>query len=228
MAASHQGEIQPTVFVPLAEQSGAIVDIGRWVLETACGHLVALGAAGDGMSMSVNVSGRQLGDDDFVACVTGILAEAGLAPERLILEMTESVLIRDVRSGLQMMTRLRAMGVRLAVDDFGTGYSSLSYLSRFPVDFLKIDRSFVAALESGDADSNLVRTIVEMGRTLGLETIAEGIERAEQMSLLKTMGTTMGQGFLLARPMTYERLTWYLRGKQDPVLATASPRPAQR
>jgi EAL domain-containing protein (putative c-di-GMP-specific phosphodiesterase class I) len=116
-----------------------------------------------------------------------------------------------------MMTRLRAMGVRLAIDDFGTGYSSLSYLTRFPVDFLKIDRSFVAALAAGDAESNLVQTIVEMSRSLGLETIAEGIERTDQIDVLRTLGTTMGQGFLLARPMSFERLTWYLRGKQVPV-----------
>jgi diguanylate cyclase (GGDEF)-like protein/PAS domain S-box-containing protein len=222
-----RGPIPPAVFIPLAEQSGAIVGIGRWVLETACGHLVALGAEGHELSMSVNVSGRQLGDDDFVACVATVLAASGLAPERLVLEMTESVLIRDVHSGLQMMTRLRAMGVRLAIDDFGTGYSSLSYLSRFPVDFLKIDRSFVAELGAGEAESNLVRTIVEMGRSLGLETIAEGIEEASQLDLLRSLGTNMGQGYLLARPMSFERLTWHLRGKQDRVPTSAqAPRPA--
>ncbi len=215
-----RGDIPPVVFIPLAEQSGAIVEIGRWVLETACAHLVALGAEGDGMSVSVNVSGRQLGDEDFVASVAQVLVGSGLSPDRLVLEMTESVLIRDVRSGLQMMTRLRAMGVRLAIDDFGTGYSSLSYLTRFPVDFLKIDRSFVAALAASDTDPTLVQTIVEMGRSLGLETIAEGIERPEQMDVLRALGTTMGQGFLLARPMSYERLTWYLRGKHQPVPAT--------
>ena len=214
-----RGDIPPAVFVPLAEQSGAIVEIGRWVLATACTHLAALGPERDGMSVSVNVSGRQLGDDDFVGFVAQVLGAAQLAPDRLVLEMTESVLIRDIRSGVQMMTRLRAMGVRLAVDDFGTGYSSLSYLTRFPVDFLKIDRSFVAALAAGDADSTLVQTIVEMSRSLGLETIAEGIEQTEQMDMLRTLGTTMGQGFLLARPMPFERLTWYLRGKDRPASA---------
>ena len=219
-----RGDIPPVVFVPIAEQSGAIVEIGRWVLQTACAHLAALGTESDGMSVSVNVSGRQLGDDDFVGFVAQTLAGSGLSADRLVLEMTESVLIRDVRSGAQMMSRLRAMGVRLAIDDFGTGYSSLSYLTRFPVDFLKIDRSFVAALAAGDADPTLVQTIVEMSRSLGLETIAEGIERSEQMDVLRALGTTMGQGFLLARPMSYERLTWYLRGKhQGASVASATP-----
>ena len=154
------------------------------------------------------------------------LARSGLSADRLVLEMTESVLIRDVRSGAQMMSRLRAMGVRLAIDDFGTGYSSLSYLTRFPVDFLKIDRSFVAALAAGDADPTLVQTIVEMSRSLGLETIAEGIERSEQMDVLRDLGTTMGQGFLLARPMSYERLTWYLRGKHQGVSETMATPPS--
>jgi len=193
-----RGAIAPAVFVPLAEQSGAIVAIGRWVLETACGHLVELGDDARGVSVSVNVSGRQLGDDDFVANVAEVLAVAGLPPERLVLEMTESVLIRDVRSGLRMMIRLRAMGVRLAIDDFGTGYSSLSYLSRFPVDYLKIDQSFVAALGTGDAESILVRTIVEMGRSLGLDTIAEGIEETVQLDLLRSLGASLGQGYLPA------------------------------
>jgi len=220
-----RGAIAPAVFVPLAEQSGAIVAIGRWVLETACGHLMELGDDARSVSVSVNVSGRQLGDDDFVAHVAEVLAVVGLPPARLVLEMTESVLIRDVRSGLRMMIRLRAMGVRLAIDDFGTGYSSLSYLSRFPVDFLKIDQSFVAALGTGDAESNLVRTIVELGRSLGLDTIAEGIEETVQLDLLRSLGANLGQGHLLAHPMPYQRLTEYLRNGQRRVPIVRRPPP---
>jgi diguanylate cyclase (GGDEF)-like protein/PAS domain S-box-containing protein len=223
-----RGPIPPSTFIPLAEQSGVIVELGRWVLAQACRHLVDLGPEADDIAISVNVSGRQLGDEDLVEFVRQTLADSGLPPERLILEMTESVLIRDLESGVRMMTRLRGFGVRLAIDDFGTGYSSLSYLSRFPVDFLKIDRAFVATLAQADPDSNLVRTIVEMGRTLGLVTIAEGIEAPEQLARLQSLGATLGQGFLLARPMSFERLRWYLRGTvQLPRSLTPVPRPAE-
>ncbi|MFN8620233.1 MAG: EAL domain-containing protein [Chloroflexota bacterium] len=218
-----RGAVPPAEFIPLAEQSGAIVELGRWVLDEACSHLAGLGDEAAGMSVSVNVSGRQLGDDGLVDHVRAALLRTGLEPRRLVLEMTESVMIRDLDSGLRTLTRLRALGVRLAIDDFGTGYSSLSYLARLPVDALKIDRSFVTALRHADSAGTLVRSIVEMGRSLGLSCVAEGIEDPADLALLRDMGAAMGQGYLLARPMPIERMRWYLRGRHAGAPSSVAP-----
>jgi EAL domain-containing protein (putative c-di-GMP-specific phosphodiesterase class I) len=160
--------------------------------------------------VSVNVSARQIQEPAFVQEVAAILATTGLLPERLTLELTESVLMHDVDATATTLNALKALGVRLAIDDFGTGYSSLSYLGRFPIDELKIDRSFVAAMNTGPDESALVRSIVKLGETLHLETVAEGIEQADQLAELRALGAGLGQGFLFARPLSPEDLSLFL------------------
>lgn len=205
-----RGPIPPLEFIPLAEESGRILDLGRWILEAACRQSRAWQTALDlpGLSISVNLSGRQLAADSLVADVARVLADTGLQAGSLTLEITESVLVEDVGAAIEALKALKALGVRIAVDDFGTGYSSLSYLRQFPVDALKVDRSFVVGLGgSGASDaSGLVRSILNLCSTLGLEAVAEGIETPEQREALLRLGTRLGQGYLFARPMTAEAL----------------------
>ncbi len=194
------GAIAPSEFIPLAESTGLIRVLGEWVLREACQQTVEW-QRGDpelaDLSISVNVSARQLYDGDMTGTVAKALEESGLAPERLTLEMTESVLLDDSGETLSTLRAIRALGVRLAIDDFGTGYSSLSYLHRFPVDVLKIDKSFIERL-SQDGDASLVSTIVRLGHTMNLETVAEGIERPDEMLMLRRQGCTTGQGYHFA------------------------------
>jgi EAL domain-containing protein (putative c-di-GMP-specific phosphodiesterase class I) len=168
--------------------------------------------------MSVNVSARQIQEPGFVHEVTQVLAATGLAPERLTLELTESVLMQDVEATATTLDSLKRLGIRLAIDDFGTGYSSLSYLRRFPIDELKIDRSFVASMNTGPDQSALVRSILRLGETLHLETVAEGIEQADQLAELQTLGAGLGQGYYFAKPLTPEALSGFLAadaGRED-------------
>ena len=208
------GMVGPTEFIPIAEETGLIVPIGRWVLETACREIRSLDLAHPGreLRVSVNVSAVQLGREDFANEVSTILHETGLAPGRLILELTESLLLERSEPTLASMRRIRQLGVRLAIDDFGTGYSSLSYLPELPVDMLKIDRSFVAGLDSGRETLAVVRSIIRLAATLGLVTLAEGIERPEQAARLRTIGAELGQGYYFARPLTTPQLATYLAG----------------
>ncbi len=206
-------EIGPTEFVPFAEETGMIVPLGHWVLEEACRHAVALDAtpAGRGLDVSVNVSAVQVAQPAFADEVEGVLKASGLDPSRLILELTESVLVERRGVAIDTLIKLRALGVRMAIDDFGTGYSSLSYLRELPIDILKIDIAFVAALDSGPEASAVVRSITRLATTLGLRTIAEGIERPEQAGRLRALGADLGQGFHYARPLTAPELGEFLR-----------------
>lgn len=206
-----RGMVSPTRFIPLAEESGIILALGRWVLREACRQTrvwqedaEARGthrADTDPLAVSVNLSVRQVAEPAIVAEVTAILSETGLPPESLILEITESTMIRDSESALRTLQALKALGVRLALDDFGTGYSSLSYLHRFPFDLLKIDRAFVDPLCGAAGEGALVRTIIAMGDALGMATVAEGIERPEQANALRRWGCAYGQGYLFGRPL---------------------------
>jgi diguanylate cyclase (GGDEF)-like protein/PAS domain S-box-containing protein len=207
--------IGPSEFVPFAEETGMIIPLGRWVLEEACRHAVALDAtpAGRGLDISVNVSAVQLARAEFADEVSAVLKATGLDPSRLILELTESVLLDRDGAPMTSLTRLHELGIRLAIDDFGTGYSSLSYLHDLPIDILKIDISFVAALDTGREAPAVVRSIIRLAGTLGLHTIAEGIERPEQAGRLRTLGADYGQGFHYAPPLSAEELTAYLREK---------------
>ncbi|MES2358040.1 MAG: EAL domain-containing protein [Gemmatimonadota bacterium] len=198
-----RGELQPADFITVAEETGLIVPLGRWVLHEACTQAFAWwhGLPDEHrMSVAVNVSGKQIQDATFVSDVAAALADSGLPPERLVLEITETVIMHRTEMMVQRLQELKELGVHLAIDDFGTGYSSLSYLQQFPIDIIKIDKAFIEGMERDAAGAALTRTIIGLGGTLGLSTIAEGIEHASQRVTLEDLGCVMGQGFLFARP----------------------------
>jgi len=212
-----RGIVPPDLFVPLAEEMGLIVPIGRWVLREACRQarqFQTLLPAEPPLTMAVNLSVKQLQHSDVAADVTDALAESGLAPSCLTLEITETVMMTDTETSVQRLNDLKELGVRLAMDDFGTGYSSLSYLSRLPVDVIKMDRSFLSAGASPQA-SGLASAVVGLGETLQLEVVAEGIEYQEQWSGLRELGCDLGQGFLFARPMDAPTTLEFLRAAAD-------------
>ncbi|HEX9888044.1 MAG TPA: EAL domain-containing protein [Nitriliruptorales bacterium] len=209
-----RGRIAPGEFIPLAEETGAIIPISRWVFAQACTQLAAWHAefpAEPPMYMSVNLSARHLSSGSAVTDVATALSESGIDPSYLTLEITESALVSDTSSSIEEFRKLKALGIRLAIDDFGTGYSSLSYLQKFPFDVLKIDRSFIDGLTRGEQSPALVRAIVELGRSLELETVAEGIEHAEQLTRFRELRCHLGQGFLFARPADRDAITELLR-----------------
>jgi predicted signal transduction protein with EAL and GGDEF domain len=191
-----RGEIPPSEFIPIAENSGLIIDLGEWVLRRACID----GNAWPSVAVSVNVSPLQFRRSDFVDVVERILAETGFDPTRLELEVTESTLLGNVDTAELAMFRLKALGVRLALDDFGTGYSSLLYLRRFPFDKLKIDRSFVHSIERAADAAAIVHAVVSLGRGLGMRVTAEGVETAEQHLFLRAAGIHSMQGYRFGRP----------------------------
>ncbi|BBH64000.1 hypothetical protein ACTI_06850 [Actinoplanes sp. OR16] len=198
-----RGMINPLDFIPIAEATGLIVPLGRWVLHEACRQAVEWSNAAGGrpLKMSVNVSVRQFDQAGLPETVAEILAETGMPADLLCLEMTESVLMTDTESNLEQLVRLKALGLTLAIDDFGTGYSSLAYLRRFPVDTLKIDRSFVERLGVLADDTALTDTIVRLGKSLGMATVAEGIEDFGQLAALREMGCGFAQGYYFSRPV---------------------------
>jgi diguanylate cyclase (GGDEF)-like protein len=191
----------PDQFVPLLEESGLIADVGRWVLKEACGCCANWNRDGLEIGVAVNVSAVQLEHDRFVQDVVDALEESGIAPASLTIEITETALMRDADKTGERLRAIKQLGVRLSIDDFGTGYSSLAYLQRFPVDELKIDRSFVSQIDGAPQRDALIRTFVQLGRSLKIETIAEGIEDQAQLERLQAERCDIGQGFLFARPM---------------------------
>jgi diguanylate cyclase (GGDEF)-like protein/PAS domain S-box-containing protein len=196
-----EGLVAPLDFIPLAEESGLIVPIGTWVLEQACDFGARLMAEGrEGISVGVNVSARQLQDNDFVTRVADGLHASGFRPDLLTLELTESVLLAAGDQVERQLEQLKSMGVMLALDDFGTGYASLSYLQRFPVDIVKIDRSFTAAIGSPSTDLVLLKGIIDLGTALGLKLVAEGVQTAEQQELVQSLGCHYAQGFYFGYP----------------------------
>ncbi len=202
-----RGTILPAEFIPLAEETGLIVPLGRWALRTACRQAATWHRAhpsGDPVAINVNLSATQFQQPNLIAEVADALRATGLDPHHLVLEITESVMMADGESTGATLTKLKALGVRLAIDDFGTGYSSLSYLNRFPVDILKIDRSFVARLGEDGEGASLARAILSLGHGLGLRVIAEGIERGKQAAQLRMLGCELGQGYHFAAPLASE------------------------
>ena len=209
------GLISPLQFIPLAEESGLIVPIGLWVLQTACAQLKAWqdNALTRDLTLAVNVSGRQLHQTDFVAQVRHVLQESGAKPSRLKLELTESVVLENVEDTIAKMRELKLLGVSFSMDDFGTGYSSLQYLKRLPLDQIKIDQSFVRDITTDPNDAAIVQTIIAMTEALGLSVIAEGVETGEQLEFLDLRGCRAFQGYLFSKPVPLAQFEAALRGK---------------
>jgi diguanylate cyclase (GGDEF)-like protein len=203
--------IPPIEFIPIAEKSGLIAPIGRWVLEEACRQAAAWHRQGHRIGMSVNVSGRQLDHDKLIEDVCHALEQSGLDPDALTLEITETTLMRDAEATVQRLRELKQLGVRIAIDDFGTGYSSLAYLRQFPVDALKIDRSFIGGIAASKEATALIRTLVQLGKTLQIETLAEGIEDQIQLETLQREHCDHGQGFLFSRPLDVSAVEAFLQ-----------------
>ncbi|MFL6240866.1 MAG: putative bifunctional diguanylate cyclase/phosphodiesterase [Actinomycetes bacterium] len=197
-----RGLLAPAEFVSVAEETGLIVPIGRWIVETAIAHVARWqpGDPGQLLSVGVNLSPRQLYDDAFFTTALSALARAGLPPAALTIEITENLLLADSTLAEERLAELRAHGIRIAVDDFGTGYSSLAYLRRFPVDVLKIDRSFVEPVCSDARPAALVRSIIDLASALDMDTVAEGVETKEQAAVLNSLGCHVAQGFYFAKP----------------------------
>lgn len=204
-----RGLVMPNEFIAVAEETGLIIPLGAWVLEQACrqARLWEVDRPDQPLTMNVNVSGRQVAENGFVAGVGELLEASGLEPSRLVLEFTEGVLMRDTDATTSTLKTLKELGVRLAIDDFGTGFSSLNYLRLFPIDVLKIDGSFVASMSAGPDQRAVVRAILRLGETLHLSTIAEGIEDAGQLADLRALGAIFGQGYLFARPLAAKEIS---------------------
>lgn len=215
------GRIAPTVFIPLAEETGLIDEIGTWVLRTACTEAARWAALSPGQvpRVSINVSAHQLADPRFAWTLQAAMAHAGAAPSWVTLELTESLLMHNSSAALEQLHAIRSLGVHIAIDDFGTGYSSLAYLERFPVTHIKIDRSFVTPLDDPRRGAGIVRAIVEIGRALGLTTVAEGIETPAELRRLRELGCVLGQGYLFARPLERDAMADLVGRKTGPVFA---------
>jgi diguanylate cyclase (GGDEF)-like protein/PAS domain S-box-containing protein len=207
-----RGMVSPAEFIPLAEQTGLILPLGRWVLETACMQLARLGGqqATASISMAVNVSALQFRQPDFVADVLAVLRQTGARPDRLKIELTESLLLDGIDNAIEKISLLKAHGVMFSLDDFGTGYSSLSYLKRLPLDQLKIDQSFVRHLLDDARDAAIVNAVITLGHTMGMSVIAEGVETEEQRDFLAECGCRAYQGYLFSRPLPWEQLQVFL------------------
>ena len=194
--------ISPAKFIPVAEACGLIVPLGAWVLKEACRQAVAWQLADlPPLCVAVNISSAQFRQQQFEEVVAGVLKSAGLAPEYLELELTESIVMENAEATIETLERLSAMGVQLAIDDFGTGYSSLSYLKRFPIDKLKIDQSFVRDIVTDSDDWAIARTVISMGQSLRLHVIAEGVETADQLEMLYGQGCNAVQGYHFSVPL---------------------------
>jgi EAL domain-containing protein (putative c-di-GMP-specific phosphodiesterase class I) len=222
-----RGLIAPERFIPLAEESGLIVPIGRWVLEQALRQITAWDRrhrrARD-VSISVNVSTVQLTAPGLISDVQNAIERSGIAPSRVVLEITEGSLAKDPERTIEVLERLRELGLRIAIDDFGTGYASLSHLQRLPVDILKVDKSFVAALSNGGKSRDLLQAILGVGQALSLAVVAEGIEAQSQMTVLQEMGCEMAQGFLVGKPSPAEVAESLLGGDGSSIHVPSSAR----
>jgi EAL domain-containing protein (putative c-di-GMP-specific phosphodiesterase class I) len=219
------GFISPVQFIPLAEETGLIVPIGDWVLETACIQNKAWQDAGfPPMRMSVNLSARQFQENILLKRVNQILAETGLDPHWLELEITESILMEDSDLSINILSNLKGSHLRVSLDDFGTGYSSLSYLKRFPIDILKIDKSFVANITTDSDDAAIVAATINLAHNLRLKVIAEGVEQPEQLEFLRANGCDECQGYLIAKPLPAFEFAEWLKAR---LALTCPPTPAE-
>jgi diguanylate cyclase (GGDEF)-like protein len=206
-----RGVIEPGGFVPLLEETGLIADVGGWVLREACRQGAEWRREGHRIGIAVNVAARQLNRDEFAGEVRDALDASGLEPDGLTIEVTETTIMHDATETARRLAAIKELGVRVAVDDFGTGYSSLAYLQRFGVDALKIDRSFVARIRQGSESETLIRTLIQLGKSLSIETLAEGIEEIRELALLEEEHCDTGQGFLFTPPLDLEACESFLR-----------------
>jgi diguanylate cyclase (GGDEF)-like protein len=220
-----RGVVQPDDFIPLLEETGLITEIGKWVLEEACRQGAAWRQAGYEIGMAVNVSGRQLDTDQLITDIEEALSHSGLDPEALTIEITETTLMRNIEETARQLTQVKALGVRIAIDDFGTGYSSLAHLQRFPVDVLKIDRSFILGLKHNQEGETLIHTLVQLGKALSIETFAEGIEQQQELSLLRGEDCDSGQGFLFARPLDVAATEAFLQNWAENIIPALAQTP---
>jgi len=218
-----RGIVQPDAFIPLLEETGLITEVGRWVLREACRQGAVWRDAGYQIAMAVNVSGRQLDTDELLIDIEEALGDSGLAATALTIEITETTLMRNIEQTARRLTEIKQLGVRIAIDDFGTGYSSLAHLQQFPVDALKIDRSFIAGLRSNKEGETLIHTLVQLGKALSIETFAEGIEQQEELSVLKDEDCDNGQGFLFARPLDVAAIESFFPRTGDVVARALAP-----
>jgi len=197
-----RGVLAPNAFIPLAEDTGLIIPLGSWVLREACRQMAQWTQdGGRHLKISVNVSSLQVADPKFASEVKAVIAETGLSPSQLTLEVTESVLMNCHGEAVAMLGELRKLGITLSIDDFGTGHSSLAYLAQLPIDQLKVDRSFIAKIGEGGDNSEIMRAIMTLGRALSKQVLAEGIENSRQLSILQDLGCEFGQGYLLSPPV---------------------------
>jgi EAL domain-containing protein (putative c-di-GMP-specific phosphodiesterase class I) len=204
---SDYGLMQPSTFISLLEDSGLINIVGEWVLRTACVQMREWTMVEHReLKMAVNISGKQLKNTKFLETLTSIIHETGVNPRNLELEFTESVIMENVEETVEIFRKLKEMGIQLSIDDFGTGYSSLNYLKHFPVDRIKIDRSFVTDVHNNQSDSAIIEAIVSMAQSLSLRVVAEGVENSDQLHSLSKLGCDEVQGFYLAMPMHAESL----------------------
>jgi diguanylate cyclase (GGDEF)-like protein len=215
-----RGLIPPTKFIPIAEETGLIIPIGQWVLKEACRQMrrwQELSSTDELLTINVNLSGKQFMQPDLLEQIQGVLQEIGLDPRSLKLEITESVVMDNIETATRTLEQLRALGVELSIDDFGTGYSSLSYLQRFPVSTLKVDRSFISRITESAGTAEIVRTIMKLAQTLGMDVVAEGVETEQQRAQLRTLECEFGQGYYFARPMDREAAELFILNGLLPV-----------
>jgi len=219
------GLVPPADFVPLLEDTGLIVPVGEWVLREACRQIAAWQAAGrDPVAIAINISARQFADRNLGEVIKRVLDEYGADPRYLELELTESLLMVNTEEAVRALEYLKSLGLRLSIDDFGTGYSSLSYLKRFPIDALKIDRSFIDQITTDVDDATITRAVIGMAHNLGLKVVAEGVETQEQLTFLSANGCDEAQGYFFARPQpALEVGRWLTRSdiRLKPALASA-------
>jgi EAL domain-containing protein (putative c-di-GMP-specific phosphodiesterase class I) len=213
-----RGLVPPSDFIPIAEETGLIVPLGAWILEEACQQMHDWHTehpANRALTMNVNLSSKQLLQAGLVQEVKEILKKTQLPARNLKLEITESVVMENAELAATMLKQLFDLGLHLCIDDFGTGYSSLSYLHRFPVDTLKIDRSFVNRIEEKDENVEIVRTIATLARNLGMEVVAEGVESEDQLACLKALNCEYAQGYLFSKPLTAEDAARFIQSDQE-------------
>ncbi|HEX4948072.1 MAG TPA: EAL domain-containing protein [Blastocatellia bacterium] len=223
-----RGSIPPTDFIPVAEDTGLILLLGEWVLREACRQLRVWDQVcpNTRLMVSVNLSAKQLEQKDLVELVESILQESGLEPSRLKLEITESVLMSNAEQSIVLIQQLRELGICISIDDFGTGYSSLSYLHRFPIDTLKVDRSFVSGLSSAGVNTEIVQTIIMLAHNLGIDVIAEGVETNEQLAQLQQMNCGFGKGYFYSKPLDHQRAAELIKTLAPPTCEVSAPNTA--